>query len=685
MTTGLLTDATTFVGRRLELSTARRMLFTSRLLTLTGPGGVGKTRLALRVADTVRNAFPDGVEIVELATLENADLLEPTLTAALGLREGAPDPMSVLVDYLSGRRMLLVLDNCEHLRGACACLVERLLRAAPRLRILVTSRQSLSVYGEQVLAVPSLSVPEPGRALREIARHDSVRLFVDRAASVLPGFTLNLDNMPYVVRLARRLEGLPLAIELAAARLRTLSLEELTRELDERFDVLAADAPTALPRHRTLRATIDWSFGLCSEGEQRLWARLSMFPGGFDLDTAECVCADDGGDGLDVLDLLTGLVDKSIVVGDRRDGEIRYRMLESLRQYGSERLAPADRRCLRARYVHHYRDLAERHRVDRLVSDQLERYRLLHKELANVRAALQACLSDPALARVGLETASAMWCYWLLAGSMAEGRYWLERGLELVPEGGRVRATALWADSMLALRQGDVEAALPPLEECLVLARQAGNEDILAYAVRTSGVAAFSSGEPRRGLELMRESMELHRSVQDMDGIMYNLYFAALYGSIEDPGLAAEFGEEMLDMCERHHALTSRAYAQLALGLARWNLGDWPQAEKLIMEAAEYSGGIDDRWCLTQCLEVLAWAAGARGDHERAAGLLGAAHTLWQAVGSSPERLSYHAAWHERCVEQAERALGKRAFIGAFRVGERLGLDRAVSYATGRG
>ncbi|MFI7705051.1 ATP-binding protein [Nonomuraea sp. NPDC049480] len=682
MTAGLLTGGTTFVGRRLELSTARRMLFTSRLLTLTGPGGVGKTRLAQRIAETVQNAFPDGVEVVELAALENADLLEATIAASLGLRDAAPDPMKVMVDYLSGKRMLLVLDNCEHLRTGCACLVDRLLRAAPRLRLLVTSRHTLGVYGEQVLAVPSLSVPEPGHTLREIARHDSVRLFVERAARVLPGFTLTTGNMAHVVHVAQRLEGIPLAIELAAARLHTSSLEQLARELDERFDVLAADAPDALPRHRTLRATMDWSFGLCSAGERRLWARLSMFPGGFDLDTVEGVCTGEGIASPQVLDLLAGLVDKSVLVGERRDGAVRYRMLESLRAYGGERLPPADRRLLRSRYVHHYRDLVETHRIDRIVPDQLERYRLLRRELPNVRAALQACLGDPRLALVGLGTASAMWCFWMLVGSLAEGRYWLERGLELVPDRGRARATALWVDSMLALRQGDVEAALPRLQECLVLVRQGGYEHILPYAIRTAGVAAFSTGDARRGLELLRESLDLHRALDDVDGTMFNLYFAAAYGSIEDPRLAAEFGEELLTLCDRHHALVTRAYAQLALGVARWSLGDCSRAEALVTEATEFTGRIEDRWCLTQCLEVLAWVAGARGDQERAAGLLGAAHALWQAVGAAPERLCYHATWHEHCAEQARGVLGQRAFERAFQGGTRLGQERAVSYAT---
>ncbi|WP_327581223.1 LuxR family transcriptional regulator [Nonomuraea sp. NBC_00507] len=684
MTAGLVTDKSSFVGRRRELSESRRMLASSRLLTLTGPGGVGKTRLALKLAEVLRGSFRDGVEVVELASLETGELLEPTVAAALGLRDAGPDPVKVIIDYLSDRRMLLVLDNCEHVHEACARLVDRLLRSAPRLRILATSRRTLGVYGEQVLPVPTLPVPDPGHGLRETARHDAVRLFVERAARAVPGFSLHPGNKAWVVRLARRLEGIPLAIELAAARLRTSTLEDLARELDERLDVLAADAPSAPPRHRTLRATMDWSFGLCSAGERRLWSRLSMFPGGVDLDTAESVCAGDGIDDMEVLDLLAGLVDKSVVAGELREGRLRYRMLESLRAYGSERLPAADRRLLRSRYVRHYRELVERHRIDRLVPDQLERYHLLRGELPNLRAALDACMCEPALAPLGLGTASAMWCYWLLAGSLTEGRYWLERGLRLVQDSTSTRGQALWACGLLALRQGDVAAAGPWLGECRDLACRAGNDRILPRALMAEGVAAFSTGDGRRGLELLRESLVLHQAMKDLDGVLYSLYFAAAYGSSEDPRQAAEFGEELLDLCERHHALVSRAYAQMSLGVARWNLGDCSRAEELVTAATEFAGEIGDRWCLTQCLEVLAWAAGGRGEHERAAELLGAAHVLWRVMGAAPERLSYHAVWHERCEQQACLALGRRAFSGAFRAGERLGPDRAVAYACGR-
>ncbi|MGW5683574.1 ATP-binding protein [Nonomuraea sp. NPDC003754] len=673
-------EASRFVGRRHEVAEARRMLSRTRLLTLTGTGGVGKTRLAFRVAESLERAYKDGVEVVELATLEAGDLLAATVAAALGLRDVGPDPATMLVDYLADKRILLVLDNCEHLLEDCARLVDLLLRGAPRLRILATSRQAMAVGGEQVMVVPSLSVPDDGALPpRDIARHDAVRLFMDRAASVWPGFSLDTGNAAAVARLARRLEGIPLAIELAAMRLRTVPLEQLTRELEERFDVPAEGSPSALPRHRTLRATMDWSFELCSPAEQRLWARMSMFAGGADLDTAEAVCAGDGIDPVEVIDLVAGLVDKSVLVTEHGEAGVRYRMLESIRAYGAERLEPGEATALRGRYIDHYRDVTEGRRIDRLVPDQLDRYRFLGRELPNVRVALELCLSAPGTAATALDIASSMWSYWMLAGSPTEGRYWLRRGLDQVPGEGRTRAIALCTDSMLALRQGDLDAATPRLEECRAMAQLAGNESVLPLVLRASGLAAFSTGDARRGQALMEQALAIHRAAGDLAGVTVDLYYTAAYGSMEDPARAAVIGEEVLALCEAHGAILWRAYAQLSLAIAAWNLDDWHRAEELASEAAEFTRGVNDRWGLTQCLELLAWTACARGDHRRAARMLGAAHTLWQAVDSSPTRLWYQATWHERCVERTRQELGEREFAAAFRDGARQALTSCRS------
>ncbi|TMR97769.1 ATP-binding protein [Nonomuraea basaltis] len=675
------TDAHGFIGRRHEVSEVRRILPKTRLLTLTGAGGVGKTRLARRVSEIVLHNYRDGVRLVELATVEDEELLAPAVAAALGIRDTGQDLPALLMERLADKRMLLVLDNCEHLLDACARLVHQLLRCTSRLRILATSRQSLGVYGEQVLLVPSLPVPEPGASTRDIARRDAVRLFAERAATIRPGFHVDAANAQAVARLARRLDGIPLAIELAAVRLRTTSVEDLVNELDKRLDVPAEGCPSPLARHQTLRATMEWSYELCSSGERRLWERLSMFPGGTDLDTAEAVCPGQGLAREDVLDLMAGLVDKSILsAAEQHGGGIRYRMLETIRAYGREQLPSTDAEALRERYIDHYRRLTGRVRVDKMEPAQIDYYRTLTVELPNVRAALDLCFDRPGDAPAGLEIASALWAHWLVAGALGEGRHWVRRGLALVSGPSVTRVMGLWANGVFALYQGDPGAGAC-LQECLALARQQGDEAALAFATQMSGVAALSEGDAEGGLALVEDALARHRARGDVHAVGVTLYFAALYAAIMRPDRAAAFGEELVMMCEERKATLFHAYALYALGLARWEQGDWRQTEAKMRELAAYWSAVDDRWGLVQCLEVLAWTAGAAGRHERAARLLGAAQNMWRGVASSPSQLRFQARSHQECTERARRALGAQAYTAAFRDGTRLGPSRTVAYA----
>jgi len=335
-------ELTSFVGRRRELATTRQMLASSRLLTLTGVGGVGKTRLALRMAGEVRRTFPDGVWFVELAALHDSQLVPYTLANALELRQVSPEPTADLAHYLEEKRLLVVLDNCEHLTDACAVLASKLLAAAPGLRIVATSRHVLGVEGEQILPVPPLSTPaaETEVGAGDATHYESVALFVDRATAVAPDFEIVDANRAAVLELCRRLDGIPLAIELAAVWLRILSPAQILDRLEDRFRLLTTVRPASPARQQTLDAAIAWSFDLCSPAEQLLWARLSVFSGGFDLEAAEEVCSGDGIARVDVLTLVASLVNKSIIIRKQATEHTTawYQMLETIRQYGVTQL-----------------------------------------------------------------------------------------------------------------------------------------------------------------------------------------------------------------------------------------------------------------------------------------------------------------------------------------------------------
>ncbi|MET9618586.1 ATP-binding protein, partial [Kitasatospora indigofera] len=363
-------DVTSLVGRRAELAELKRVLEDSRLVTLTGTGGVGKTRLALQVAREVRRAFPDGVFWVSLAEVGEPGLVALTVMDAVGLRTMGPEVTAGLVNYLRDKRLLLVLDNCEHLVEACADLAAELLPACPGVRVLATSREVLDIAGERTFLVAPLAVPEedegpdrtPAAGAWTGAVADAMALFADRAAAAVPGFEVTADNAWAVAALCRHLDGLPLAIELAAVRMRALSVEELLQRQDERYELLTRrQRGTPVSRHRSLRATVDWSFELCSPDERLLWARLSVFAGGCDLDAAESVCAREGLTRDAVLDVMAGLVEKSIITREEHHGRARYRMLETIRQYGREQLrSTGEEPELRRRHRDHYLRLAER-------------------------------------------------------------------------------------------------------------------------------------------------------------------------------------------------------------------------------------------------------------------------------------------------------------------------------------
>ncbi|WP_164903752.1 ATP-binding protein [Nonomuraea polychroma] len=654
----------------------------TRLLTLTGPGGVGKTRLALHAAHALRSRFRDGVAVVEVHPLTHDDLLAPAVAAALGARDLHRPVRPQLAEHLADKRMLLVLDGCEHLVQACAELTQWLLGTAPRVRVMTTSRHRLGVIGEQVLEIGPLPYADQHAPVREIARSDAVRLLIERAVTAQVGLRVDAATIPVLARICRRLDGIPLAIELAAARLRACPLEQLERELEDDGTGLAghSSSPSA-DFHDSLRATIDWSYRLCSPAERRLWGRLSLFPGGVDLETAEEVCSGAGIAVEDIVDVIAALVDHSILSARPSATGMRYWLLDTLRAYGGQCLTSHDEELLRERYCAHYRSLAERQSIDRLSPDQLESFRILQIELPNVRTALKFFYSSPASAEGGLNMAARLGAFWLLAGALTEGRHWLDHGLDLVPARTRTRITALWVDALLAIYQRDPAAATAWLGQCHVLAEELEDETGRTYAAMTDGIAELAAGNTGHGLALMEAARARQRAAGDLDAVGLNLYLAATFCAADDPDTAEALGRELLALCEVHGAPLFRAYALFLIGVAAWKHGDSRQTERLVQQATAPWMAVNDHWGLAKALEVLAWTAEARHAHERAARLLGAAEALWQEIGFAPTLLPYHTHSHQDCERGARQALGQRAFAAAFRRGAELDLHTAVAYA----
>jgi non-specific serine/threonine protein kinase len=681
-------EHTSFVGRRRETAQAVRLVRVTRLLTLTGVAGVGKTRLALRVATQVREAFPHGVWLAELATLTDGDLLLQTLADVLGIRDQLHAPsVGMLADHLADKQLLLVLDNCEHLVEASAVLVSELLASVPGLRVLATSRQALGAAGEQLLEVPPLSVPDPDQltTTRAVARHDAVRLFAERAAAARPGFVLNAGNCAAVARICRRLDGIPLAIELVALRVRVMSETEIMTGLDDYLEFLATDTQNELSRLRPLRAAIDWSFALCSRPEQQLWARASVFAGGFDLDAAEAVCSDQDIAREDVLDLVTALVDKSVLVRTQEDTDVlaRYRMLAAIRYYGQEQLGSSRHlTALRSRHRDHYRGLATRSEQEWLGPNELTWFTRLRHEHANLRAALEFCTTRPDQERAGLEITAALWHYWIRSCTHTEGRYWLDRALRLVPEPSPHRAKALGVNGWLALMQADMTTARCLLEQSRELAHGLGDELALARTTLAFGVAAFNQNDHQNAIPLLQEARTRHQALDDPTGVwLALLYLAVATAVLGDTDRAIAFSEECLALCDTRGASPSRIYALSGLGLSRWLSGDRQEARRLIREGLPVARRFDDRWILAHYLEMLAWITGADGHHARAARLLGAAHTVWLSTGMPSSGPRYLAPSHDHCAHVARYALRDKQFTASFQHGTRLTPDQAIDYA----
>lgn len=682
-------EVTTFVGRRRELADAKNLLASARLVTLTGMSGVGKSRLAVQVVSGVRRKFDDGVWMVELAEIRDPSLLVGTIVAVLGFHDRAMQRPDERLDcFLTGRSVLLVLDSCEHLIDAVAALVARLLRAHPGLRVLATSLEPLGVRGEAVLRVPPLEVPDSDdqAGLRALYRSDAVKLFADRAASAVPGFTVTDENRDAVARICRQLEGVPLAIELAAARLRAMSLGQLAEGLTDRLSLLTRGARDAPTRQQTLRAGIDWSYELCTRDEQRMWGRLSVFAGDFEMSAAETICSE----GLapdTVRDLVAALVDKSIVIAANEEEPPRFRLLDTLRQYGQERLEDSgERDRLRRRHVHWYRRMILRAAYDWVSPRQLDWLARIDRERANLREAQEYNLAQPGAehAEAGQLTTAAMFPYWLARGLVSEGRYWLGRALAHTPEqGGRARAAALLAYGIFAVLQSDLPAVSAAVDEVCVLADRSRDRTVRTIATKAAGNLALNTGDVERARDLLEQAREAETD-RSLGTSVWDLMTLGLAHDLAgDTARAVACHEEVLAITEQHGECVYRSYSLWALGIVVFGAGDLDRAADLVSQSLRLARLVDEPLTQAVGLEVLGWVACRREDFSRAATLLGAAAAQGAAVGADSVRFEKQMRHRDECEQAAKASLGERAFADALSRGSRLDADAAVAYALG--
>ena len=681
---------TSFVGRRSDFLEVKHLLGGSNLVTLTGVGGVGKTRLAVHVADKVRSTFPDGVWLVELEGLRDSDLVAEVVAGELGLRaQQAKSAFEVLAEYLESRRMLLVLDNCEHIVDAVAVLVSALLSRCPGLKIVATSREILDIRGESLMPVAPLPVPTTDEAQAPGVRRrhsDAVTLFADRAAAALPGFTLTDDNWPIVAQICRELEGLPLAIELAAARISSLSLTQIAERLSDRFSLLTRGPRGVSARQQTLRAAVDWSYELCSPAEQQAWMNLSIFAGTFELDAAEAVLAYES-DSLGVLDVLASLIDKSIVIKVESSHAARFRMLDTILDYGNHKLDQHDQLAeLRRRHTQWYFNLAAHADTTWIGQHQGESINRLNRELPNVRQALEFVISDPNRdAAMFLSFVNSLFRFWLARGMVGEGQHWIRRALDgLDGEGDNPveYARALFIDSFWAELQGDIAEGRSIVEQLHNLDTRSRDPLIHARTNLAQGFLALFTGDTARGLSMLKESLDTFETEGDLcTQVEILLVLGWTHASLDDNHSALRNFEEVITITEANREAVYRSHAYWGAGVALWRIGQSKNSEQTLQHGVRLARERNDPFIAALCMESMAWVAGTHGDVTRAAILMAAAETTVQLAGTSTPLFPSMSDYHADCVRNVRQQLGDTEFEAVHRQATSMSLARAAAYA----
>ena len=640
----LPTPLTSFVGRERELDEVQRLLGEARLLTLIGAGGIGKSRLALAAAAGIQETYRDGVRLVALAAQADPELVSLAIAGALDVSEQPNRPiLATLTAALRERQLLLILDNCEHLVDACAHTAETLLQGCPRLQILATSRQPLGMAGEVVWTVPPLSGPEPGElpSVEVLARAETVRLFVDRARAGRPDFALTERKAPVIAELCRRLDGIPLAIELAAARVRVLTVEQIAARLDDRFRLLTGGSRSALPRQQTLQATLDWSYALLSQPERTLFNRLSVFAGGWTLDAAEAVATGEWIETAAVLDLLTQLVDKSLVLVEVSTSddqpEVRYSMLETLREYSRDRLAESgELDGVRGRQRDWARSLVEQSYREGMSARQVAWRVRLRSEHANLRAVLAWCREHDAAA--GLQIASKMSDFWEV-GHLAEGLEWFQSLLARSPDATVVRARALARAGYHALQQSDLTTAKALSQESLSLAEELGDTWSIGMAVHQLGhLAGMQDGDEAKEWDLLQKSVTLMGQAGDaVDLFMTRQCLGQLALRRADYTLAESLFQQNLAAARARDAIVSTVGPLRQLGELAQMRGEMERARQFYDDSLASARKCGARVNLAAVLDRLGELARLDGDFDQAREYLQESLAVRRQLGNEPQ------------------------------------------------
>jgi predicted ATPase/DNA-binding CsgD family transcriptional regulator len=676
-------EITSFVGRRGELAELRTKLASARLVSLVGPGGVGKSRLAIRAATDLARGFKDGSWLVQLAEVRDPDLVPNAVLAALDLRDqAATEPPALLLNYLRDKRLLLVVDNCEHLLGAAGQLIGEIIRAAPGVRVIATSREPLSEPGEHVVPVPPLELPaaELSQPLDRLRQIEAVMLFTERANAASGSFELTAANQAAVVEVCRQLDGVPLAIELAAVRTRVLTPEQILDRLTDRFELLTAGGRAALPRHQTLRTAIDWSYDLLTQDEQRLLRRLCVFAGRFTLDDVEAVCMPDGETAGRTLGLVSSLVDKSLVMKQDAKGIALYRLHETMREYAVLKLRGAGEvDAVGLRCADYYVATCRQRTVDARAK-LLAWLAWMDIEIDNIRAVLRHCLTDGDALR-GLVLARSVSWYWFTRAT-TEGVRWLDQLMALDGGDPDTRAWALFIRGFLAVLQGDPTVARPMLDRAVAAGRQTMDGRLLSAALTMGSIAANMTGERVAARRLLDEAQQVTIPLHDPEATLgllqaqaFNAFFEGELPTVkavssEGVRLSRETGDiYRLDMM-----LMNR-------GLSALFAGDLAEAKPFFLEALRHAREIDDRVAQFYLLDVMGCHAASSGQAQRAARLLGAAETIRLGAGATP--MQFLSPLLDQATEAAVAAVGRAKYDAEFSAGRGLSRDDAFHLASG--